>query len=313
MPRPLLPLLLAALLPVRARAWAIYGQDDRKDLHEVADEGVRRLARGVAAVFHRWDLEPSADGRTMRLETQPLGEKRNLCEGEAFRDQPSGSHCSGALVGPDLVLTAGHCVLSEADCENTRVVFGFAAGADGRAPESVPAADVYRCAAILGREFEELEDSDWGVIRLDRAVEGRAPLALGRGGPPKKGTRLVAIGHPSGLPAKASSGAAVREEKDELGFIRADLDTMGGSSGGPVFDAETGLIAGVIVRGEADDYVEDKERGCWRAKRCPQDGCEGAGITPVAEFEAKVPDIAPKAAMGRSAAMGQLEALAPQR
>lgn len=41
-----------------------------------------------------------------------------LCMGEKFAEQPVIANCSGALVAPDVIMTAGHCLQTEADCKD---------------------------------------------------------------------------------------------------------------------------------------------------------------------------------------------------
>lgn len=305
----------AALLLVRPSpvgAWSIYGTDDRKDLHQVKDERLARWARNAVGVFRRWDLEPIPDSPDLRLPMRTLGEKKNLCPGEAFHDQPTGPHCSGSLVGEALVLTAGHCVLSEEDCKNTRFVFDFTAGADGKFPSRFSPRSVYSCAAIVERHFEELGDSDWALLRLDRAVAGRTPLKLRREGTAKKGTPLAMIGHPSGLPLKVVAGGSVlREnvEEDGIPLFLSDLDGLGGNSGSPVLNLETGEVEGVYVRGEGEDYVLDPDAGCYRLRVLPKDGAHGGGVVPAKTFAGKVPEIGAAAALQRSESFSQLKSI----
>lgn len=50
-----------------------------------------------------------------------------MCAGERFTDQPAGSFCPVALVGPDLMLTAGHCLLSVEICGRKKLSLGYEA------------------------------------------------------------------------------------------------------------------------------------------------------------------------------------------
>src|SRR5205814_1482337 len=113
---------------------------------------------------------------------------------------------------------------------------------------SVPAAEVYGCKELLGRE-QVGTGADWALIRLDRAVVGHQPLKINASGSIEKGTEIVVIGHPAGLPTKVAGNAAVRDASKE-GFFVANLDTFGGNSGSAVFNAKTGQIEGILVRGE---------------------------------------------------------------
>ena len=111
---------------------------------------------------------------TAKLETESFGESMNMCKSEPYWDQPLGAFCSGSLVGPDLIMTAGHCVTSESDCKETKFVFGFGIKEAGKYPNSVAASDVYGCGQLLGR-LQENSGADWALIRTDRPVAGHVP------------------------------------------------------------------------------------------------------------------------------------------
>jgi len=68
-------------------------------------------------------------------------------------------------------------------------------------------------------------------------------------------------------------------------FFDANLDTFGGNSGSPVFDARTNAVVGILVRG-ADDYRE--EGGCDVVNTLPGAGA-GAGSTNASLLAAFVP------------------------
>lgn len=60
------------------------------------------------------------------------------------------------------------------------------------------------------------------------------------------------IGHPVGLPLKVADDAVVSDPGDGQTYFEANLDTYGGNSGSAVFNARTGLIEGILVRGAQD-------------------------------------------------------------
>jgi secreted trypsin-like serine protease len=157
----------------------IYGSDDRLDLWQVQNKRLLALADSTVALFEASDVTLSKDQAT--LATQHYGRAYNLCKEEPFYDQENGAFCSGSLIGPDLLMTAGHCVTSAEACQGTRFVFGFGLKSKGASPKTVPAADVYSCGELLGRE-QNNGGADWALIRLDRPAAGRVPLKLSPGG-----------------------------------------------------------------------------------------------------------------------------------
>ena len=58
---------------------------------------------------------------------------------------------------------------------------------------------------------------------------------------------VYVIGHPCGLPLKYVPDAEVRENAAASFFV-ANLDTYGGNSGSPVFNAQNNKVEGILVR-----------------------------------------------------------------
>jgi V8-like Glu-specific endopeptidase len=75
------------------------------------------------------------------------------------------------------------------------------------------------------------------------------------------------MGHPSGLPMKYADGAKVFGNFDN--YFSTNLDTFGGNSGSPVFNAKTNEVVGILVRGDID-YIEGEFEGrtCMRVNTC---------------------------------------------
>lgn len=278
--------LLAGPVLAAASDKVIYGTDDRLDYYQ-ADAAMRRLADSVVSLWKASDVQ-SAEGGSFRLATANYGEIMGLCQAEPFREQPIGAFCSGSLVGKNLVMTAGHCIKSEDDCANTKFVFGFGLKAAGDRPGSVAAADVYSCKKIVKRYLDTSYGAlgpDYALVELDRPAEGRKPLAVNRGKGPGKGDAIFVIGHPSGLPVKVAAGATVRDPSP-AGYFTANLDTYGGNSGSAVFNARTGLIEGILVRGESDFVDKD---GCQVSNVVPSAGGRGEDVTKVSELTQSIP------------------------
>ncbi len=268
----------------------IYGVDDRLDYYQAAPD-MRKLADSVVSLWRASDVIPDADGKSFNLATINYGAAMGLCPGEPFREQPIGAFCSGSLVGNNLVMTAGHCIKDEAGCADTRFVFGFGLKAAGAQLSDAQALDVYSCKKIVKRYLNEDYGTlgpDYALVELDRPAEGRAPLPVSRSAELKKGDAIVVIGHPSGLPVKVAGGATVRDPSP-AGYFVANLDTYGGNSGSAVFNGRTGLIEGILVRGENDFVYKD---GCRISNVVPSDGGRGEDVTKIAELIPVIPMIA---------------------
>lgn len=265
----------------------IYGDDDRRDVYQVATGSpTLTLAQSTVALVKKTDLAAATSG--YKLPTASFGTAYGLCSEEPFREQPNPAFCSGFLVGPDLIATAGHCIRSASDCAAVAFVFDFAYRAASTDPTVVAAANVFSCKEIVATQAPS-DGADFAVIRLDRAVTGRAPLAFRKTGKVEDQAPLVVIGHPAGLPTKIAGGAAVRTNAAE-GFFVANLDTYGGNSGSAVFHATTGVVEGILVRGEQDFIYRGS---CTVSNRCASGACRGEDVTRATAFATHVSSTPP--------------------
>ncbi|MBC7690494.1 MAG: trypsin-like peptidase domain-containing protein [Methylotenera sp.] len=264
-------------------ATVIYGEDTRKDLYDVTSSLELKLADSTTAVMKASDLTSS--GAKTRIASHNFGEEFQLCEDEPFRDQPTAAFCSASLVAPDLMMTAGHCVVDQDACKQTRFVFGFNVKTRGKYPSEVKTSDVYSCKSIVRREQVEA-GPDYALIRLDRPVKGHVPLEISRAGNLSKGDEIMVIGHPSGIPTKVAGGAHVRDPNPS-GYFVANLNTYGGNSGSAVFNSVTGRVEGILVRGERDFVQRDS---CNVSNHCPLDGCRGEDVTKIANVADLIPE-----------------------
>lgn len=274
------PTLIGTL---RDRQRAIYGTDDRKDLYQVTEPALLRVADSVVALVEASDLEKTAAGR-YQLSTSVYQDDYDLCDSEPFARQPLGCFCTGFLVAPDVVATAGHCVRSTRGLRNVRFVFGFRMLNARRARTTFGANDVYEGAELIARAETET-GADWGLVRLARRVVGRAPLRVRTSGKIADARRVFVVGHPNGLPAKLAGGAHVRHNRRGTVFV-ANLDTYGGNSGSPVFDERTRVVEGILVRGE-DDFVRNGD--CRVSLVCPDEKCRGEDVTRSTVWAERIP------------------------
>jgi hypothetical protein len=185
--------------------------------------------------------------------------------------------CSGALVAPNLVLTARHCVARTVTSTPSCDVHGRSHNGSHLTEDVDPA----KVAVYLGPRVPAegtpvargiqtvhptspiLCDSDVAFLVLDRDVpltvlpmrlgggvrvgEWLVPVGFG-GGPagdvgervPRRASRVLAVG-PG---ANGSTGAVLGPREFEL-----EAETCRGDSGGPALDLVTGEIVGVISRG----------------------------------------------------------------
>ncbi|HNW44590.1 MAG TPA: serine protease [Elusimicrobiales bacterium] len=278
-----------------AETKSIYGPDNRLDFFESAP-AMQTLSNSVISIWKAADVV--ATGAGFKLTTENFGTAYGLCPAEKFRDQTLGAFCSGSLVGDDLIMTAGHCVKTEADCKATKFVFGYKVAKAGAAPTTTLGKDeVYGCSKIvtrfLGGEPGSVNPSgqklgpDYALIKLDRKVIGHKPLPINRSSI-AKGSKVFVIGHPVGLPLKVAGGASVRDAS-KVGYFVADLDTFGGNSGSPVFNTATNKVEGILVRGDTD-FLRSPA-GCVTMATYEQTGGRGEDVTKISSLSSFIPKL----------------------
>lgn len=248
----------------------IYGDDNRLDLYAAPTMWQER-ALSTVALLRNSSLSDMGNG-FYSLNGENYGSSYNLCEEEPFREQTKAAFCSGFLVAPDKIATAGHCIRTSSDCKKTKFVFGFAIAQKGLEPTQFASSEVYSCKEII-KSTEESTGADFSVVSLDRTVSNHPPLPL-QNFVSNSGNPLLVIGHPAGIPVKISGGALVRSVNPK--FYVANLDTYGGNSGSAVFNESTGEVVGILVRGETDFVYKNN---CRVSNHCPDTGCRGEDVT----------------------------------
>jgi len=169
--------------------------------------------------------------------------------------------CTGALIAPDAVLTARHCVsqtTEEIHCPaKTTQIIGE------HKPESIAvlvgdkigtAHEVARGRQILTLPQNDLCGNDIAVIRLNRSISAIKPVTIRMNAPVDTGQKIDLVGF-----GRRGEYAAVGEKyyRREIRVLDAtyrefmtEESTCRGDSGGPALDSRTGSVVGVVSRGD---------------------------------------------------------------
>jgi hypothetical protein len=326
---PQLILIVTALATSYTHARVIYGDDHRLEVHE-ASTFQQQLARSAATMISQSKMSQRSDGlitleqtslrQWLESQTAPdemrpqsllsasavdaVQAKVSFCSDERFVEQPNPGMCSGFLIAPDLIMTAGHCVELENFCSEYRWVFDFKVDAQTQeAGLAVRPEDIYSCKRVITNALNMSLMLDHAIIQLDRPVFDRTPLTLRTTGSVSETDELMVIGSPSGLPLKVAAGAKVRKNEHPF-YFSANLDTFQGNSGSAVFNASTGIVEGVLVRGE-EDFVFNGLNKCVEANKCGDGECRGEDISRITS----VPELALMELLHEAAGQGDLRTL----
>ena len=165
---------------------------------------------------------------------------------------------------------------SQSQCDKSKWVFDYKISQAGQSSIEVPTSSVYSCKRVINTVLNSMNKDDFALIELTKKVTDRRVLDYRKSGKISVGEDLVVIGHPSGLPTKIADGAKVSSRSGK--YFSAHLDTYGGNSGSAVFNANSGAIEGILVRG-ARDYVYDSAQGCMASNVLGQTEGKGEDVT----------------------------------
>lgn len=265
---------------------SIYTVDNRVLISQKTNETspqIQTLAKSVALIFNSDDLITDHGDllifANLLLDTPPTG--MNVCPNERFAEHHAyKSACSGFLVAPDLLATAGHCFDNQFACDNKLIAFDVDADSEINRGFQTNKNNIFHCKKIVAHFHETGSMQDYAVIRLDRKSE-RTPLKIRMKGKISNKDQVVLIGHPLGLPLIYSPNAVISDNSNPL-FFKTKVNSFRGNSGSPIFNARTLLVEGILVRGQIDlkfDKAENCQRYIKYSSTDPIDKSKGEDVT----------------------------------
>lgn len=195
---------------------SIIGEDQRQHLYEYTGDLLDTVSRVSGAVAKLSMIKNTANG-------------------------PKRYVCTGFLIDDNTLVTNEHCVADQNVCANTKVIFGYEYNRIGQ----IPGMEQYDCLSVRTVNVE----FDMAVLDLAGEPGKRwSSLALAER-PVENGERLFIVQHPTGEPKQISDRdcavfEAIAPGRQSQSDFAHTCDTLGGSSGSPVFNV-SGEVVGL--------------------------------------------------------------------
>ncbi|RNC86720.1 MAG: hypothetical protein ED556_04685 [Winogradskyella sp.] len=270
----------------------VFGKDGRVEVKDA--EGYEDFVRATAVMISKQNIyEDEFYSWSLREKLTRQFGTSNFADDVRFLDQPAIGSCTGFLIAPDILVTAGHCINSMEDANQFVWVFDYTSESEfvNNRKLQFKKENIFEVESIITSEYiENTSDDDYAVLRLKRKSD-RAPYRFRTSGKVLEGGAINTIGCPTGLPLKFATDAVVIDNSPSKWF-KSDIDSFPGNSGGPVFD-QNGFIEGILVRGAVKyssagytgDYIYDASCNCVKTVQWDQvkytAGCQSHKITAV--------------------------------
>lgn len=175
--------------------------------------------------------------------------------------------CTGTLIAEDLVLTAHHCVVERhPDGQYTQKIVDSSTVEVELGGDFLPWGNVGVRAIFAPPCGEAGGPGDLAVLVLERKLVGVATLPL-RDEPPQRGERVDTIGFgrcalsPEGIRRRQREGGPITGVGRSTFEVRASV--CPGDSGGPVIDAASHEVVGVVSLSAMDHDETTKGRSVF--------------------------------------------------
>jgi V8-like Glu-specific endopeptidase len=268
---------------------AIYDNDDRVLVFDSQNTVIKEMGLSIAAKLRTLPT-PIGDEKYQIKSKLLRNHIDNLCDGERFANVETISNCTGFLVTEDLMVTAGHCINTQKECDESTWLFSSHINPYEKDP-IVSESNIFKCKNIVSRIKNSISKNDYTLFKLTKAVKKRNPLKFRKEGRVNQNDNFMVLGHPTGLPLIETRSTKVLQN-DSAFLFRINSDTFGGNSGSPVFNQKTGLVEGILTDGDSD-YRLNKKRGCLETYQCPKNGCKGENVVRITNIPELVPDMTP--------------------
>jgi V8-like Glu-specific endopeptidase len=248
----------------------IFGSDDRRN--PITGSPEAKLAESVAVGVLNSLLTKKENGN-YDVYVDPMSDL--VCHNERFSTETSIAYgCTGFLVGPDLLMTAGHCSVNRGEvfnepelfCKAYTWMFDYKAHSDF---SNISAEKILKCKEIIYAVSDD--QRDFALIRLDRKVTDRDHLKIAKSDV-TVGDSVSMYGSPLGMPTKFTNNAKVLENIPTKNAFTTNLDAFEGNSGSPVLNDKNEVVGILISGSPSDGTYSDPVAKCGRYNYCDDNG-----------------------------------------
>ncbi len=253
--------LFISLIALNASA-AIVGEDNRIAFEELQKFNPAILAEATATQLSAKYLT-KIDDQTM---SYPTGKIQNQCPGEKFSNYRTLGGCSGFLIAPNILVTAGHCKdYSVPDCSDDAWLFHhYYSPTESKA--KLKNEDIFYCSKVLA--YEHNQDADFAVLMLDRPVPNAKVLKIDTRDQSELHDPVAILGYPLGLPFTYTPGGRILSKNKS--YLQTDSDAFKNNSGSALVNMRTGHVEGILTNSKRGLGLNELD-GCAESIHYPQD------------------------------------------
>jgi V8-like Glu-specific endopeptidase len=268
-------LFFLCLASFSLNSFAIYDEDDRKDLFEITDPKLKKVATAMAYQIEFVELSGWTFNRFWTRVMEPF-QQRGICEDEKFAKQLSmRNNCTAILVSPKHLLTAGNCI-TDHYCSNDLYWFMFDYSLKNGGPFDVKHHNdnFFRCDKIVKRVFDPNTATSFTLMELKKTVKGVTPMKYRKSGSLELNEELIVMGHPRGLPLKIANNVQVWDQNETHFTLNSDIS--GETRGAAILNAKSLELEGIMVYGTPN--YEQIGRDCQNTPVYPNSGARELAI-----------------------------------
>ena len=273
--------MLAILFWLSIGHAGLVGEDGLLSFQDLSRFRIEELARVPATQLDGRLLEPVREG----VSRYPAGRLNGFCPSDRRAGQRVLGGCSGFLIAPDILVTAGHCRRYARGCGDDTWLFGFFSNEGTGGHFELPHEDLRRCREVL--DYRHDGGVDYAVLRLDRPLERVRPFEIQDAEDISIGDTLALMGYPLGLPFMYAPGGLVQEVTTEH-LLLGNQDVFSNNSGSVVFSLRTGQAVGILTNGTGGTAVQPLN-GCQEIRRASEAKTVVNRLTQIPYLRAKFP------------------------